>query len=137
MLTLIFTRSNTLIGKIIQLITRSKWTHVAVLDGDNVIEASGRKGKVVQTDLKEFVESYSEIEYRSLPGDISIIRQSIGTEYDYNGIRGFILLWIRHDTDKLFCSEKIALASTRATVRDQADKVSPAELYRWSDAICA
>ncbi len=70
---IVFGCNRSWISRMIRWRTGSKWSHVAILDTDDVhvIEAKGGFG-VLRSDLREFEARYREIEYReALPKTIS------------------------------------------------------------------
>lgn len=133
---LIFVRDKRFISRAVRFFDRSDWSHVGVIDGDYVIQASGKQRKVVKTPIEEFKSGYCAYETRALPGDIEIVRSHIGKAYDISGVKGFIFPWVQHKVSHIFCSEIAALASDRERVRKYAHLVGVSELNRWSDPIC-
>jgi hypothetical protein len=108
---LIFGRNNHWISRLIRWRTKSLWSHVGIIDGDNVIEARGGFG-VVLTQMCEFMHRYDYTEIHSLPGDVQKAKKLIGKRFDDKGVWGhmFCVPFI-HDLDAWFCSEIVAYAA--------------------------
>lgn len=91
----------------------STYSHVAVIDGDVVIEANPVKG-VVETPLKLFKRLYPVHEVITVNGSTDRARERIGRAYDFEGLLAIGLNIDKYDKvqrpDKDFCSETVAHA---------------------------
>lgn len=128
----IFASNRSLISRIIQFRTGSKWSHIAILDNDDqhVIEARGGHG-VERNHILHFLARYNDIEYRYIPGDIDKAKQHIGKPFDERGIRGILFRTFNHCPDSWFCSELVAHAATHIP-DEHAQHFTPELLYRLS-----
>lgn len=92
--------------------THSTFSHVAVMDGDNVIEANPNKG-VCSTPFHIFQKFYPLYEIRQMDGDVSKAKELIGQAYDFLGLAGQAYGNREvQDPHKYFCSEVVAVAAT-------------------------
>lgn len=113
--TLIFSKSKHPISILIRLVTWSHWSHVGIVDGDKVIEASGKHG-VIETPLAEFKARYDKWELAEAPvlnkeQAIAEARTYLGKSYDWWAIFG---MWLRtgwDHKDRWVCSELYAQIS--------------------------
>lgn len=92
----------------------SKWSHVAIIDGDDVIEAVAIDGVVV-TPLADRKASDPTWQIVTLPcakpdAVISAARSQLGKPYDYTGVLGIGLHRDWQQTNRWFCSELVAWA---------------------------
>lgn len=137
-LKVIFARNNKPISLLIQLVTWSRWSHVAlVLEGehDDIIEARGGFG-VVRTSFHEFEQRYTHTEVAYIPCEdselaIRMIKSQLGKGYDDAAIFG---TWFRTGWDnplKWVCSELIAW-STGLYRPELQSRVTPEDLWRIS-----
>lgn len=90
----------------------SKWSHVALIDGDDVIEAIALDG-VVRTPLATRKAQDTRWEVVSLPcadpaAVIAAAATQIGKPYDYTGVLGIGLHRDWQQDDSWFCSELVA-----------------------------
>lgn len=129
---IVFGCNRSWISRMIRWRTGSKWSHVAILDTDDVhvIEAKGGFG-VLRSDLREFEARYREIEYREIDGDIERAIQLIGKPFDNEGIKGVFFRSFKHCPDSWFCSELVA-HSTSFIPDEFAQYQTPETLYRLS-----
>lgn len=132
-MTLFFGAGTSWRSRIIQFITGSRWSHVAVVEGSEAIEAAG--GAQVRVTPVGFLQTkYRDHEFRSIPGDATKAKELIGRDYDSKGILAFIFKWVRQDQEKWFCSELVAHASDLFS-DDIAHKITPEDLYRVSKPV--
>lgn len=93
--------------------TKSTYSHVAVVDGNEVIEASPIKG-VVKTPIKLFLRMYPVNKTIRVQGEVGKARERIGRAYDFEGLLALGLNIDKYDNvqrpDKDFCSEGPAYA---------------------------
>lgn len=121
----VFSRPKTLTSWLIRLLTFSKWSHVALVDGALVYEA--RYPKVQVTPLAEFLKRNRDFEYRTIEGDPRLIRAEVGKPYDWLAVLAMLNPWREWNTDdKWFCSELVAHAT--GTFSD-VGRVTPQMLY--------
>jgi hypothetical protein len=147
----IFGRNNHWISVLIQLRTWGDWSHVGIVDGDQVIEAVGPPiGEYVKhclfntplvtphgvryTPIEDFKSRYFVTEIRYLPGDIEKARESIGRPFDMRALFGGFFYQNWQDPDKDCCSEVVARAVT--FIDDIfAHKFNPSILYWISSPV--
>jgi uncharacterized protein YycO len=100
---------------LIQLRTLSRWSHVGLIIGDNVIESKGGIGVVI-TPLQQFKDRYTS----TLIGEIPCISKQyaeeyvmsrVGNKYDFKAIIGAALNLNIHKSSAYHCSELIAGAT--------------------------
>jgi hypothetical protein len=121
-----------IISKVIRIYTWSEWSHVAIVDGDYILEALGSVG-VVKTPIKDFELRYSHTCIRYIKGDIEKARKLVGKEFDMIGMCGGLLHMNVHDLNKYFCSEYVAYASY-VFGDEYTYKVSPENLF-WTSTL--
>jgi hypothetical protein len=128
----IFARNDSWISRLIRLMTRSHWSHVAILDRDDlhVIEARGGHGVEINH-LLCFQSRYKTIEYRYIPGEPDKAKQHIGKPFDNDGIKGILFRSFKHCPNSWFCSELVAHAA-HAIPDANAHKHTPESLYNIS-----
>lgn len=132
----IFTRRHHIGTIILRGFLWSKWSHCAIIDGDEVIEAAAPKGVGVRS-LAELIEEsslYEIIEFPCVNPDaiIAAARANVGAPYDWGGIIGIGFRRRWQDDDAWFCSELIAAAFAEAgepIMRGDAYRVTPRDLY--------
>lgn len=103
----------------IRLVTWSQWSHVEILDGDELIGANMGAG-VSRTPLLERLEVSSRVAVVEFPcadpaAVIAAARSQLGKGYDYYGLLGILARrrnW--HSTEDWFCSELVAWAFAEA-----------------------
>lgn len=116
---LLFCRSNTIGSRLIRLVTWSDWSHVAIVDGDEVIEAIWPRVRVAK--LADVIVSHTELRIEDYPtprdGEIvAAARSQIGKRYDLLGMLGIGLHRDWQDDDAWWCSELPAWACAQAGV---------------------
>ena len=92
----------------------SRWSHVAVVDGDTVIEAITFHG-VVRTPLAQRQKQDPRWSISALPctdpaAVITAAASQVGKPYDYTGVLGIGLHRNWQQGDRWFCSELVAWA---------------------------
>lgn len=136
LLPIIFAKGRKPISYAIRLLTWSRWSHVAVLDGDMVIEAAGGVGVTV-TPLNDFLARYTDTEIASIPCDsleraYGRLHAQVGKPYDLWALFGILFRVGRwSNPDKWFCSELIAHASGLWR-SNRNNRVSPEDIYKAS-----
>ncbi len=121
--TIVYSNSSKILSKLIQIVTWSKWSHVAMLteDGKNVIEAVGHG--VREIPLKDFVKdkrryTFQTYNVNSKSTVIEFARSQIGKKYDFSALFGIFFKRDWEKNNRWFCSELV-------TASLQADKSSP------------
>lgn len=98
---------------IIRAVTWSEWSHVALVDGDEVIEATWPA--VCVTPLAEVIAKHSahiivDLPCRSSAEIIQAARSQVGKGYDLTALFGLLARRDWQEPDKWFCSELVAWA---------------------------
>lgn len=115
---LLFSTSSHPGSAIIRAFTWSSWSHVALIDGDQIIEAAAPHG-VRRAPLAPAIERAHHSAIVSLPCSdpdriIAAAASQIGKPYDYTAVIGLGLHRDWQETDAWFCSELVAWAFARA-----------------------
>lgn len=111
---LIFTRSRSPFGALIRAFEGGQWDHVAVVDGDNVIEATALHGvrHRPRADLLADRPQH-QVVHVDLPDEraaLKFARSQVGKPYDWTAILGFLLWRDWSKTRRWYCSELAAQA---------------------------
>lgn len=98
----------------IRTFTWSRWSHVAVVDGDSVIEAVALHG-VRRAPLADALSRSADFAIADLPARdpqavIDAAASQIGKPYDYSALAGLALRRDWQSDDAWFCSELVAWA---------------------------
>ncbi|WP_197329516.1 YiiX/YebB-like N1pC/P60 family cysteine hydrolase [Ralstonia syzygii] len=134
---LLFSTTSSPLSWVIRACTWSAWSHVALVDGDQVIESIPGHG-VRRVLLTEALRDTSHHELVSLPGRaamqvLAAAASQIGLPYDYSAVLGIGLHRDWQEEDAWFCSELIAWAFQQAGVplfrADCIRRVTPQHLY--------
>lgn len=103
---------------VIRAATWSRWSHVALIDGDEVIEATApagvRRFPVVEAINHAKRGAIVELPCRSAESILSAAASQLGKPYDYTAILGLGLHRDWQDDDSWFCSELVAWAFQQA-----------------------
>lgn len=113
----------------------SPWSHCAIVDGDEVVEAAAWYG-VRSRLLEEFLAASSLYEIIRIPCNdpevaIAAARSQIGKPYDWAGVFG---IWFRRNwqnEDHYMCSELVAWAQAQsgpALFRTKASRITPRDI---------
>lgn len=98
-------------------LTWSDWSHVAIIDGEEVIEAVWPKVRVsLLANVIARHTSYEVVEFPNV-NDLAVIaaaRAQLGKPYDLTGILGIALHRDWQEQDKWFCSELVAWSFDQA-----------------------
>lgn len=133
----LFSTSKGPISAFIRFFTWSKWSHVAILDGDYVIESRGGKG-VVRTPLQLFLRRVSRVAAMRYPhvatdAAIAFARSQLGKGYDWGAIFGIGFRRNWGDRSKWSCVELATVAAHAANTPllrcDEAWRHKPQELW--------
>lgn len=140
MMPVVFGRSYGTVSLTIQVATRCKWSHVAIVlpCGNQVLESKGGVGVVV-TPMSEFLARYREVDFRMLPC-VSLEAAYIyahsrkGLGHDRASCWGIALGMDWNDKDADQCAELVA-AATGLIAEEFLHTFTPKELWRLSHAI--
>lgn len=109
----VFTRSHAIGSLLLRTALWSPWSHCAIVDGEEVIEAAAFGGVRVRP-LADMLAHATKTAILTLPGDpqavIAAARSQIGKPYDWSGVLGFGFRRRWQDDDAWFCSELVAWA---------------------------
>ena len=124
---------------IIRAVTWSKWSHVALIDGDNAIEAAWPRVRV--RPLADVLADHPNYTIADIPCEdpnavLNAARSQIGKPYDLTALLG---LWLHRDwqeDNKWFCSELLAWAFTQAREplfrTDAVKRITPQHMWMVS-----
>lgn len=133
---IVFTRRHTLGSVLLRAALWSAWSHCALLDGDEVVEAVAFHG-VRERPLAELLAESSEHEIIEIPASnpeavIAAARSQLGKPYDWRGVVGIGFRRRWQDTGGWFCSELVAWAFEQAgepLFRVQTWRITPRDVY--------
>jgi uncharacterized protein YycO len=124
----------------IRALTWSDWSHAAIIDGEDVIEATWPR--VCVSPLAEVIARHSScviVEFADVDATaiVQAARSQIGKPYDLAGILGIALHRDWQEQSKWFCSELVAWAFGQAGVplfrADAQSRVVPQHLWMLSN----
>ena len=134
--TLVFTRKHTIGSLLLRAFLWSGCSHVAIVDGEDVIEAAAGAG-VCRRPLADMLAESSWYELVDVP--VSSARavttaaaSQVGKPYDWLGVLGIGVRRRWQDADSWFCSELVAWAFREAghpLFRADAWRITPRDLY--------
>ena len=131
----VFTRSHAIGSLLLRTALWSPWSHCAIVDGEEVIEAAAFGGVRVRP-LADMLADATKMAFVTLPGDtqavIAAARSQIGKPYDWAGVLGFGFRRRWQDDDAWFCSELVAWAFAEAGTplfRTEHWRITPRDLY--------
>lgn len=137
-LNVVYCRSHTLGGLLIRAASWwEQWSHCGIVTPKaTIIEARAFKG-VVESDLDEFVQRYSELEVVKVAcpdpaAAIEFARMQIGSGYDYGAIAEFVLRAGLNKRKRWHCVELVEtalVAGGRDRFRREPHRVSVAQSY--------
>lgn len=115
---LLFSTTRLPFSLLIRTLTWSRWSHVALVDGESVIEAAAGHG-VRSVSLKAALERASDYQLVELPAQspdaiLAAARSQLGKPYDWTAILGLGLHRDWQEEDAWFCSELVAWAAAQA-----------------------
>lgn len=117
-ISLIFTNQRDLLSRAIRVATWSHWSHVALVDGDRVIEALAPRGvQINDTDhvaMRSNEYALVELPCRNPEAVLTAAASQAGKPYDYTALLGMALRRNWQEEDAWFCSELIAWAFAQA-----------------------
>lgn len=129
----------------IRACTWSEWSHVAIVDGDAVIESIALHG-VVESSLRDRQRKDThwhlvEIACADPRAVIAAARSQLGKPYDYTAIVGLGLHRVWKEADSWFCSELVAWAFAQAGLplfrAEALQRVTPQHLWMLPPAFVA
>lgn len=131
-----FTRSHAIGSLLLRTALWSPWSHCAIIDGDEAIEAAAFGGVRVRP-LADMLADATKMAFVTLPGDtqavIAAARSQIGKPYDWAGVLGFGFRRRWQDDDAWFCSELVAWAFAEAGTplfRTEHWRITPQDVYK-------
>lgn len=115
---LLFSTSRHPMSAVIRACTWSSWSHVALIDGDEVIEATAPAG-VRRYPVLLALDHAKQAAIVDLPcrdsrAVIAAAASQLGKPYDYTAIAGLGLHRYWQEDDRWFCSELVAWAFSQA-----------------------
>lgn len=115
---LLFSTSRHPMSAVIRACTWSSWSHVALIDGDEVIEATApagvRRFPVVQAIDHAKRGKIVDLPCRDPGAVIAAAASQLGKPYDYTAVLGLGLHRDWQEDDAWFCSELVAWAFAQA-----------------------
>lgn len=115
---LLFSTSRHPMSTVIRVCTWSPWSHVALVDGDDVIEATApagvRRFPVIQAVAHAKRGQVVDLPCRDPRAVIEAAASQIGKSYDYTAIVGLGLHRDWQEDDAWFCSELVAWSFAQA-----------------------
>lgn len=136
----IFSRNYLPGSLLIRAFTWSRWSHCAIIDGDDVIESKIPQG-VIRRPLREFIKNCSEykivtFQVESRDAVIKAANSQLGKPYDYFAVIGMVFRRDWQDKNRWFCSEFVvyALSEGGYTVfrKERLSRVTPEHLWMVS-----
>lgn len=137
----VFCNSHLPLSPIIRMVTRGRWSHIALMsDASHVLEAVGAHG-VVETSLEDLIKRSSEYCIVRIPVPdgthaklVEVGRTQLGKDYDWWGIVGLSINRDWQDESDWWCSEyfawmfdKVGVPLIRATA---VHSVTPEDLWK-------
>lgn len=115
---LMFSTTRSPFSALIRAVTWSRWSHVALVDGQYVIEAAALEG-VRQALTRDVIKRSAQhclvdIPARNPGAVIEAARSQLGKPYDWRGIVGLGMHRNWQEEDSWFCSELVAWAAAEA-----------------------
>ena len=125
----------------IRAITWSPWSHVAIIDGSEVIEAvypQVRIASLAETIARHSAHAISEFPCADPDAAIKAARSQVGKPYDLTALFGMALHRDWQEDDSWFCSElvawSIAQGGTSLFRVDALRRVTPQHLWMLNPA---
>lgn len=134
---LLYTTTRKPFSALIRTVTWSRWSHVALIDGDQIIE-SVVNGGVRQYPLRQAIDHTAdhcivELTARNPQAILDAARSQIGKPYDWTAILGLGLHRDWQEDDSWFCSELVAWAAAEVGEhwfrREALRRVTPQHLW--------
>lgn len=127
---------------LIRAVTWSQWSHVALVDGDEVIEATWPTVRVAP--LAEVIAAHSAHVIVDLPCHspdevIKAARSQVGKPYDLTALFGLLMHRDWQEEDRWFCSELVAWAFSQGGSplfrADALHRITPQLLWMLAPAV--
>ena len=133
---IVFIRHRNISSLLLRTFQWSAWSHVAIVDGDEVIEATAWHGVSVRS-LSDLLADSSHHEFIDVPSAnpkavIAAARSQIGKPYDWFGVVGFVFRRKWENSSRWFCSKLVAGAFDLAgepLFRVKVWRITPRDLY--------
>lgn len=132
---LVFARRHRIGSWLIRFGTFSQWSHVGLLDGDTVYDATGARG-VSRRPYAEFAAEYPTHEVAEVPCNDQAVREwadrQLGKPYDYSAIFGILFRTGWASEGKWFCSEFVEAAIQVGGVkrfREDLNRITPRDVW--------
>lgn len=132
-----FSTRRGLFSAVIRALTFSRWSHVVLIHGDHVIEATFPRVRMIgrsewEVEQKRF-ELGPEVPYSAW----IFARNQLGCRYDFGALLGIAFRKKWDAPGQWFCSELVAAAigERRQLFRDDISRVTPEMLYRLHPSI--
>lgn len=133
---LVFCRRHAIGSVVLRALLWSQWSHVAIVDGDDVIEAAAFTGVRVRP-LADLVAHSSQTQIIEIPARdpatvIAAARSQIGRPYDWRGVIGIGARRKWQSERAWFCSELVAWAFEQARdplFRVKVWRVTPRDIF--------
>lgn len=96
---------------LIRAFTWSSWSHVALVDGDEVIEAVWPRVRVAPLQLvltRHSAYAFVDLPARSADRIVKAARAQVGKPYDWTALVGMVVRRDWQEGDSWFCSELVA-----------------------------
>lgn len=117
-ITLLFSMTANPVSAMIRAATWSRWSHVAIVDGDHVIEAVALHGvrRVPLTEAIARAKNHALVELpcRNYKAIIAAATSQIGKPYDYTAVLGIGLHRDWQSADAWYCAELVAWSYAQA-----------------------
>ena len=111
---LLFSTTRWPLSAAIRAFTWSRWSHVALVDGDTVIEAAAvhgvRRAPLVDTIARAADHAFVDLPATDPSAVIAAAAGEVGKPYDYTALVGLALRRDWQACDAWFCSELVAWA---------------------------
>ena len=132
----LFCTSNLPGAALIRAVTWSRWSHVALVDGDDVIEAiwpAVRVAPLAEVIAKHSAHVIVELPCPSPAEVIKAARSQVGKPYDLTALFGLLMHRDWQEKDSWFCSELVAWAFAAAGQpifrQDASSRITPQHLW--------
>lgn len=132
----VFTRRRHPGSLLLRVFLWSAWSHCAIVDGGQIIEAAATGGVRVRPLADLLAESshhaFVDLPCRDPASVLAAARSQLGKSYDWLGVAGIGFRRRWQDADRWFCSELIAWAFEAAgspLFRGQPWRITPRDLF--------
>jgi hypothetical protein len=104
---IIFYRSRSVLGKIVQLVTKSEYSHVGIMLDNNHITDVSFGGRVMCRHIKLNKKEYEIIEY-DFEFNYDEYYRLLGVKWDIIGALYYVLPFLHNPKESLTCAEYVA-----------------------------